>query len=56
MTCPVTHIVAIVSDAPPGSFSQHQQVHLRLYRARAAQRLPAPIGGLPWVGVPDGQV
>lgn len=56
MTCPDTHIVAIVSDTSPGSFSQHQQVHLRLYWARAAQRLTAPIGGLPWVGIPDGQV
>lgn len=53
---PVTHIVAVVSDAPPGSFPQHQEVHLRLHWTRAAQRLPAPIGGLPWVGVPDGQV
>lgn len=56
MTCTVTHIVAVVSDASPGSFSQHQQVHLCLYRARAAQRLSAPIGGLPRVGEPDGEV
>lgn len=48
-----THIVAVVSDAPPRPLSQHQQVHLCLYGARAAKGLSAPIGGLPWVGVPD---
>lgn len=53
MTSAVTHIVAVVADAPPGSLSEHQQVHLCLHWAGAAQRLPAPIGGLPWVGVPD---
>lgn len=52
---PVTHVVAVVADAPPGSFSQHQQVHLRLHWAGAAQRLPAPVGGLPRVGVPGGE-
>lgn len=56
MTFPVTHVIAIVSDAPPGSLPQHQQVHLRLHWARAAQRLPAPVGGLSGMGVPDGQV
>lgn len=53
MNFTVTHIVAVVSDAPPGPFSQHQQVHLCLYGARAAKGLSAPIGGLPWVGVSD---
>lgn len=52
ITCAFPYIIAIVPDAPPGSFSQHQQVHLRLHGARAAQGLPAPIGGFPWVGVP----
>lgn len=50
----VTHIITVVVDAPSGPFSQHQHVHLRLHRTGAAQRLPAPVGGLPRVRVPEG--
>lgn len=53
---PDTHIVAVVAYPPPRSFSEHQQVHLRLHRAGAAQGLPAPIVGLSWVGVPEGHM
>lgn len=46
---PHTYIVAVVTDTPPGPLSEHQQVHLSLHGAGAAQRLPAPVRGLPWV-------
>lgn len=48
-----THIVTVVADASSGSLSKNQKVHFCLDGAGAAQGLPAPIGGLPWVGVPD---
>lgn len=51
----MTHIVAVVSDAPPGSLSQHQQIHLCFHRTRAAQGLSAPVGGFSRVGVPGSQ-
>lgn len=48
----VTHIIAAVANASPGSLPHNKQVHLCSSRTGTAQTLSAVIGHLPYLGVP----
>lgn len=48
----LTHVIAAVADASPGSLPHYEQVHLCPSRTGTAQTLSAAIGRLPYLGVP----